>query len=124
MSRFARCALAALVIVGTIGTADAAKRRAGSAPAGADETSLIGLHDLRREGGKLCMSEHKHYASSGPQQTRKAAEVAAMQQWASFTGWEYGSAWGNPALAGSRGMKCSGTPGSYQCDFEARPCRR
>ena len=34
-------------------------------PAGAQDTGLAGMHSLRREGGKLCMSDHWHYGSSG-----------------------------------------------------------
>jgi hypothetical protein len=124
MSRIAQFALVALVISATATVADAAKRRAGSVAASADETGLVGLHDLRREGGKVCMSDHTHSGSSTGQPTKKAAEVVAMQQWASFTSWEYGSAWGNPGLAGSKTMRCGGTPGTFSCDFEARPCRR
>ena len=86
--------------------------------------ALVGLHDLRREGGRVCMSEHTHVGSSTGQASRKAAEVVAQREWSSFTGWEYGGQWGNPSIAGSRTFRCSGGGNSYSCEFEARPCRR
>ena len=124
MSRLAQVLLVTVALSLSATVADAAKKRAGQVAPAANETGLVGLHDLRREGAKTCMSEHEHFGSSSGQATRKAAEVAAMKSWAEFTGWEYGGAWGNPALAGSPQMKCSGTPGSFACAFAARPCRR
>ncbi len=125
MARLAKLLIATLVLVTTATVADAAlRKRAGSVAPSQEETGLVGLHELRREGGKVCMSEHTHSGSSTGQPTKKAAEVMAMRNWAEFTGWEYGGAWGNPALAGGRRMSCNGTQGKYNCDFEARPCRR
>ena len=125
MSRLAKVLFVTVALSLAATAADAAARKkAGQVAPAAGETALVGLHELRREGGKTCMSEHEHYGSSSGQPTRKAAEVAAMQSWAGFTAWEYGGAWGNPALAGSKQMKCSGKPGSFACDFAARPCRR
>ncbi len=125
MSRLTRILVTALTLSVAASVADAAPRkRAGSAAPSQEESALVGLHDLRREGGKVCMSDHTHNGSSAGQPTKKAAEVAAMNAWASFTALEYGGAWGNPALAGSRQMSCNGTPGAFNCDFVARPCRR
>lgn len=125
MSRPLHLLIATLAIFATATFADAVPRkRAGSVAPASDETSLVGIHDLRREGNKVCMVGHTHNGSSTGQPSRKAAEVMAMRQWASFTGWEYGGAWGNPGLAADRVMKCNGGGNSYNCDFEARPCRR
>jgi hypothetical protein len=99
---------------------------AGSATtAMADDTGISqALHDLRREGGKLCATEHTHYASSSGMPTKKAAEIEAKRNWYSFTSWEYGTDWGNPALAGSPDLKCSqSSGGGWGCEFVARPCR-
>ena len=124
MSRLANLLIAILALTVTATAADAAKRRAGAVAPVAEESALVGLHDLRREGNKVCMSEHTHLGSSTGQPSKKAAEVVAMREWASFTAWEYGGAWGNPGLAGSKTIKCNGSGNSYNCDFEARPCRR
>lgn len=124
MSRLSRIVIAVVMISATASVAVAAKRRTGGVSAGAEESPLVGLHELRREAGKICMSEHEHSGSSSGQPTKKAAEVAAMQSWASFTQFEYGNSWGSPSLAAGKKMSCSGTPGSFSCDFVARPCRR
>jgi hypothetical protein len=98
---------------------------AGLSPAMAQETGLAeALHVLRNESGKLCMSEHFHYGSSNGLSTRKAAEAEAISSWASFTAFEYGSAWSDFRLAGSRGMNCKQASGSWSCEVEARPCKR
>jgi hypothetical protein len=89
----------------------------------AEDDGLATLHDWRREGGRICMSDHFHDGSgSGP--TRKAAEVSAISSWASFTTLEYGNHWGSYALAGSRKMNCSQNGvDSWSCDLTARPCK-
>jgi hypothetical protein len=113
----------ALVIAATAGAAPQKRPSLGGLNHPADG-SLLGLHELRREGNLVCIVDHTHLNSSAGQPSRKAAEVAAMRAWASFTAWEYGSHWGNPALSANKTMKCSGSNNSYGCDFEARPCRR
>ena len=125
MSRLSHLLVAALMLSAFSTFADAAPKRRAAAPAsGGEESSLVGLHELRKEGGKTCMSTHSHNGYSTNQPTKKAAEVEALRQWAAFTGWEYGRAWGNPMLGADRTMKCNGSAGAYNCDFEARPCRR
>jgi hypothetical protein len=74
-----------------------------SAFAASQDGALVGLHDLRREGGKTCMSDHAHSGSSNGQPTRARAELEAQRSWSSFTALEYGGHWGSPALASSRG---------------------
>jgi hypothetical protein len=124
MGRFASGLLAACAVLSTVALAEAAPRRAGAGGASDQDSALVGLHDLRREGGLTCMIGHTHVGTSSGQPSRKAAEVAAQRDWASFTAWEYGSHWGNPGLAGNKTMNCSGGGSSYACEFEARPCRR
>lgn len=90
----------------------------------ADDTGLAQvLHDLRREGNKLCQVTHTHYASSSGQPSMKAAQLVAKKNWSEFTAWEYGTDWGNPNLAGSPDMRCSQSGGTWSCDLEARPCK-
>ncbi len=100
----------------------AAPKRAGQSAQ--QDGTLVGLHALRSERGLVCMAEHTHTGSSTAQPSRKAAELAALRDWASFTAWEYGSHWGNAAIAGSKSFSCSRKGATHACDFEARPCRR
>ena len=44
---------------------------------------LEGLHDHRREGGKVCMVDHFH-DGSGSGKTRKSAEADAARAWTEF----------------------------------------
>ncbi|MGI9403049.1 MAG: hypothetical protein ACR2OF_00880, partial [Hyphomicrobium sp.] len=61
-----------------------------SVPVWSDTTGLAGMHDLRRERGRICMSDHWHYGTSGPQKSKARARRAAIRSWASFTAMEYG----------------------------------
>jgi hypothetical protein len=97
---------------------------AGAAQMIPQDSSLVGLHDLRREGNLVCMVGHTHIGSSTGQPTRKAAEVVAMRNWSEFTAWEYGGHWGSATSSANKRMTCSGTAGKFNCDFESRPCRR
>lgn len=86
---------------------------------------MVGLHDLRKERGLLCMSDHWHSGVSGSgHKTRKAAMAAAIQSWSEFTALEYGGHWGNWNRAGSKGANCTEVGGAWTCDIEARACRR
>ena len=81
------------------------------------------LHSQRQEGARICFYDHFHYSSSSGHATRQAAEQAAVSSWSGFTAWEYGDNWGSWRLAGSRKVTCTGSPGSFSCQVEARPCR-
>lgn len=63
-----------------------------------------------------------HYGS-GSGATRKEAVQAAIQSWASFTGFEYGSFWENYAIAASKRMNCLEQSTEWACDTSARPYR-
>jgi len=106
-----------LVIVATAATCvDVAAARA-------DETGLASMHAWRRERGRICMSDHWHYGSSGTQRSRRTARRAAIRSWQDFTDLEYGSSWARWSRAASKRMGCSRSGGSWSCDVEARPCR-
>src|SRR5262245_60337152 len=92
-------------------------------PANAQDSGLAAMHDMRREGGRLCMSDHWHYGSSGSQPTKTAAQRAAIASWQDFTDLEYGRAWARFSRAASRRIGCSQGGGGWNCDAEARPCR-
>lgn len=88
----------------------------------ADDTGMAGIHDLRREGGRLCQVGHFHYGNgTGP--TKKAATSSAIASWSDFTALEYGSDWARFYRAANRGISCSKSSGEVSCSVEARPCR-
>jgi hypothetical protein len=90
----------------------------------ASDTGLAtSLHDVRREGGRLCMTDHWHYGSSGTFSSKNAAQRDAIRSWQDFTDLEYGSVWARFSRAASRKMGCSRGSGGWTCDAEARPCR-
>jgi hypothetical protein len=88
----------------------------------ADQTGLASMHAMRREGGKLCMTDHWHYGSSGAHGSKAAAQRAAIGSWQDFTNLEYGSDWARYYRAASRKVKCSRAAAGWNCDVEARPC--
>ena len=92
-------------------------------PALADDTGFAYMHDLRKEGGRTCFTDHYHYGSGGGP-TKAAAQKAAIGSWASFTDFEYGSDWARFSRAASKGMSCSRTgSGGFDCQIQARPCK-
>ena len=80
------------------------------------------MHDLRKEKGRLCMSDHYH-TGGGTGSTRKAAEADAIKSWQSFTDFEYGSDWARFSKASGKGMSCSQGSSGWDCNVEARPCK-
>jgi hypothetical protein len=89
----------------------------------ADDSGFAYMHDLRKEGGRTCFTDHFHYGS-GTGATKAAAQKAAIGSWASFTDFEYGSDWARFSRAAGKGMTCSRTgSGGYDCQIEARPCK-
>lgn len=91
-------------------------------PALADDTGMASIHDLRREGGRLCQVDHFHYGS-GTGATKAAAMRDAIGSWASFTALEYGSDWARWGRAASKGQSCSKDPSGFSCSISARPCK-
>jgi len=90
----------------------------------AQETGLAtSLHSSRREGGRLCLTDHWHYGSSGSHSSKAAAQRAAIASWQDFTNFEYGRSWARFSRAASRKVSCSPSGGGWSCDVEARPCR-
>lgn len=95
---------------------------AGALPASAQ--GLTDLHTKVRVGNKICFSSHYH-DGSGSGNSRKGAEADAVKSWQGFTGWEYGSAWGNFWIAEGRGIKCEqSSANAWSCHVQARACRR
>ncbi len=89
----------------------------------ADDTGLASIHDLRRESGRVCMSDHFH-DGSGTGETRKAAEAKAVASWIDFTVLEYGTDWGSYQLSASKKMDCKDLGAKeWSCAVTSRPCR-
>lgn len=83
------------------------------------------VHTQRRERGFICMGDHFHYGSSTDVSPKNRAVRAAIQSWADFVNFEYGTAWTIWARSGSKSVHCgNGGSGKWSCDVSARPCRR
>lgn len=93
-------------------------------PAIADDTGVAqSLHDVRREGRKLCLEGHFHDGHSSGMASQKGAEAEAIKAWEEFTNWEYGTDWASWSKAASRRLTCSNTGVSWGCHAEARACK-
>jgi hypothetical protein len=103
--------LAALAVVGTT-----------AAPALADDTGFASMHDMRREKGRLCFTDHFHYGS-GAGVTKAAAQKDAISSWQSFTAFEYGTDWASFRKAAGKGVSCSSGGSGFDCQVQARPCK-
>lgn len=91
----------------------------------ADDTGVATtLHETVRKGNLLCLASHEHAGTSQNQPTKKLALAVAVNDWAGFTAWEYGTDWAYWKLAHRKQVKCGGGPGSFGCSIAASPCRR
>lgn len=91
-------------------------------PALADDTGFASAHDLRREGGRLCMTSHFH-SGSGDGPTKPAAMKAAHQAWYDYTAWEYGSDWARWGKSASKGVNYTKNSAGWSATIESRPCK-
>jgi hypothetical protein len=89
----------------------------------AEAGGLAELHEQKREGNRICMSEHFHHGSSAGEATQKEAEAVAVQRWGGFVVFEYGAPWGDYAIAASKTMQCSASGTGWGCEVDARPCK-
>ena len=96
---------------------------AAAGPVAADETGFASAHDLGKENGKLCMSDHAH-AGYGTGATKAAARVAAIRAWADFTNLEYGSSWASYSASASPTTKYVKEAVGWGANVEGRPCKR
>lgn len=89
----------------------------------ADDTGFASIHDMRRERGRLCLTDHWH-SGNGSGRSKRAAKRAAVRSWQNFTAMEYGTDWARFRRARSKALRCSRTGRrSFDCTVEARPCR-
>ncbi len=86
-------------------------------------TGLAAMHDMRRERGKLCMSDHVH-TGSGTGSTKEAARRAAIRSWIDFTDFEYGGRWASFAHAAGATTRFTKETNGWSASVDARPCRR
>jgi hypothetical protein len=89
----------------------------------ADETGLAIIHSWVKIGRKTCFSDHYHYGS-GRGSTQRQAGIEATKSWIWLTSVEYGSSWADYRLAVGKKVKCARNEAVWNCDIEARPCRR
>ncbi|MEQ1651765.1 MAG: hypothetical protein ABL897_04695, partial [Hyphomicrobium sp.] len=123
--RIAVQAGAVLAVAGfaLVATADAKPRKSAGMQRQAAVTGLAASHDLRREGNRLCFSDHFHYGTSIGQPNVRAAQAAAARSWADFVNFEYGGEWDNYGRSSSKDMQCSQSGAGWGCSVSARPCR-
>jgi hypothetical protein len=86
-------------------------------------TGLAAMHDMRRERGKLCMSDHWH-SGNGSGATKDAAQKAAIRSWIDFTNLEYGRRWASFSNSASRKVSYSKESSGWSASVEGRPCYR
>jgi hypothetical protein len=108
-----RCAQVAIIALSTLSV---------SAGAFADDTGFAYSHSLRKEGGRLCMSDHYHQGS-GSGRSKPAAQAAAARSWADFTNFEYGTAWARWSVARGKSVRYTKDANGWSADVDARPCR-
>jgi hypothetical protein len=88
----------------------------------ADESGLANMHEMRKVGGKMCMTDHYHDGSgSGP--TQDYAMRQAIKSWQAFTDLEYGSDWASYNNSVGKTASCGRSIGEISCQLSSRPCR-
>lgn len=91
------------------------------------QAGLDKLHRQAVEDGRVCMTSHRHFTSSGAWPSEAMARATATRRWESFTAAEYGRAWGSLTNAASVTWKCGESKGrrglQFSCELSARPCR-
>lgn len=93
-------------------------------PVHADDTGLAqSLHDVRREGKRLCLTDHFHVGTSAGQPNKKAAMAEAIDSYQGFTALEYGTDWASFSKAASKTATCTRGSGGWGCEVQARACK-
>jgi hypothetical protein len=93
------------------------------APGRADDTGFAtSTHDVRHEGGRLCILAHNH-GGSGTGGTKGVALVAAMKAFYDSTASEYGSDWASWSKAASKQVTYAKTSDGWSASVLARPCK-
>lgn len=79
-------------------------------------------HDLRREGGRLCIVAHTHGGEGGGG-TKSVALISAIRSFVTTTSIEYGSDWANWSRAASKRVTYTKAGDTWMASAEARPCK-
>lgn len=79
-------------------------------------------HQLRREGGRLCIFAHTH-GGTGTAGTKNVARVAAIKTFTDTTVLEYGTDWGSWSKSASKSVAYTKTADGWAAHAEARPCK-
>jgi hypothetical protein len=96
---------------------------AGSATALANDTGFAqSTHNLRREGGKLCVVGHTH-GGTGTGGTKNVALIGAIKAFVDTTVTEYGSDWAKWSKAASKSIRYEKMADGWSAHAEARPCK-
>jgi hypothetical protein len=96
---------------------------AGCTTALANDTGFAASsHDLRREGGRLCIVGHTHGGEGGGG-SKSVALVQAIRSYANSTASEYGSDWGNWGRSAIKRVTYTKAGDTWMATAEARPCR-
>lgn len=81
------------------------------------------LHGTKRFGNRICLDGHFHSGQSSGHKTRDRAVVAAINDWAGFTAFEYGTDWARYGHSVAKKMSCAQSGGGWGCNIEAVPCK-
>ena len=79
-------------------------------------------HDVRREGGRLCIVGHTH-GGTGTGGTKGVALVGAIKAFTDTTGDEYGTDWAKWSKSASKQVNYTKTADGWSAAAEARPCK-
>jgi hypothetical protein len=89
----------------------------------ADDSGLAqALHEVRKVGGKLCLTDHYH-DGSGSGANQELALRQAIRSWQSFTDLEYGSDWASYNNSVGKSVSCGRSMGEISCTISSRPCK-
>ena len=94
----------------------------GFGQAHADQSGMAGMHAQYTVKGRRCFSSHTHVGTGAPMRSKKAAVIAAAQDWSSFTAFEYGSSWASWNASIAKTVKCEPSGAKWSCEVQARPC--
>jgi len=85
--------------------------------------ALTGLHAKVHKNGTMCLATHEHTGFARTLGTKRATVRAAVQDWSSFTKFEYGPRWANFRKSHRRRMNCSRHGTGWACKVIASPCK-
>jgi hypothetical protein len=88
----------------------------------ADDSGLAGMHEIRRVGSKMCMTDHFHDGAGNGHNQATALKVA-IKSWEVFTDLEYGSDWASFNNSVGKTIACGKGLSDITCNISSRPCK-